>query len=1317
MQEKIINQFGDKPLYIERSLGNVYLADNYTRDPASAFARGSDELLGYTPAICPEIPRQEVDLIQEWIGSEGDATDSSTRLALLYGKAGIGKSIVMHKLLERLQGRGDYLVLGIKSDLVEFANMDDLRGKLYLARPIEDVIREEASKRKRVVLLVDQIDALSLSLSANRTPLRSLLSLIRRLANIPRVRVVISCRPYDLEYDPELQNLKIKNQWELKELSEEQILQTLRSNGHNESIDDRLISFLGNPLHLYLFLKVKPEERLTDPLSTNLLYHQLWSKCINNTSTCPVSKASLLSLLDTLVDTMYQRQELSVHIREFETQYEQELRYLLTNDLLIESRNRQIQFFHQTLFDYVYARRFLEKGKSLLDELKGQHQGLFIRAAVKSILMFLREQKPKEYLCTLDQLLYSQDNNGSSTFRFHLKSLALQTLANFETPLRSELDFISRKIYPNPVYMELVFNSVYTLNWFHDIWEIIDNKGGWQELSKAYRELAITMCRRVLWRDVDSVLDRLSTELNFDDEEDRKHLENVLNVLNIYELNYSGNKLVELYSKLVEGRNPLQYTILLSCIIQRNPTFVCEELKENIRLQLHENKETLLPKISIAHDVEILYQKLIKTHCNIAIEFLIDVLTLLYDATLYHEEGENDICHSTSFWNFQRAIKADFHYNFVEDIMNILIDILLEHIGDEKTNQYILQLSRSRHGGFVFIALYIYTSHPEIFKDNICELVCLREVLANAPSWVEYQAIEALKASFEYLTEVQKKSIVDRILTIHDRSEYRINRDEIEWKRKFGHPFLDIDLHQGIALQSIPLTELRRISWKAYQERQRLERKFHPKRLENCQPSRMSSRWGDPALTQEQGQKMSSKAWINSMRKYSNERESLDWETPTLRGQCRLFREVVSQTPDKFTDLIKQIAHDELIPLAYAQAGLEGLIQAGRVDDAVCVLEHILIAVNHDINSGHRGFCIRTLLFALDSIVEQDHIPEQVVQLLCQTLLDAREPQREEYQKDQDAITIGINQPRGQAGRLLVRCAREDSRYKEDIFSAIEAVADTSSVYTRAAILMEMALLNFLDQDRNVRLFKKLMYDYDPRLMALPVHNYNPLVYFVNYALEELIEFFHHTVECPDCYPQQVIILFLAWSHNSRDERIKEMLDTMCNTSQEARLSLLRFLGSVDQYIDEDILFYILSLMQPQFDSLELGKAFDQMFYHMDKCPQETQQRISDAYINSPLCKHKISGLIRFLAGYAIRDPEQTLGWLGKILSTAPSSETYIWSQIVEVVIQAYNGIKTFNSLDNQSTLEYAMDLIDMIMQHPSNRYMIANFMNKLDNE
>ena len=59
----------------------------------------------------------------------------------------------------------------------------------------------------------------------------------------------------------------------------------------------------------------------------------------------------------------------------------------------------------------------------------------------------------------------------------------------------------------------------------------------------------------------------------------------------------------------------------------------------------------------------------------------------------------------------------------------------------------------------------------------------------------------------------------------------------------------------------------------------------------------------------------------------------------------------------------------------------------------------------------------------------------------------------------------------------------------------------------------------------------------------------------------------------------------------------------------------------------------------------------------------------------------------------------------------------YLWNNIIEVVIQSYNGIKTFNNNSNQKTLEFAMDLIDTIMQSGNNKTLITNFINKLDNE
>jgi Cdc6-like AAA superfamily ATPase len=269
MEERAVNQYG-RNIYIEKDEGNIYVGDNYVEDPSSAFCNGSYELLDYTPTIDPPILREEVGQILEWIERKAPV-ENAARIALLYGKAGIGKSIVMHDLLEKLQTIEDYQVLGLKSDQVEFVDTDDLARKIHLAQPIEQAVKELAQECKRVVLLIDQIDALSLSLSSNRTPLRSLLKLIGKLQNTPHVRVVISCRPYDLEYDPLLDNLRIRNKWELKELTKEQVLKTLRDNHNNERLSDNLLRFLGNPLHLYLFLKVRQITNITNLLQDSLI--------------------------------------------------------------------------------------------------------------------------------------------------------------------------------------------------------------------------------------------------------------------------------------------------------------------------------------------------------------------------------------------------------------------------------------------------------------------------------------------------------------------------------------------------------------------------------------------------------------------------------------------------------------------------------------------------------------------------------------------------------------------------------------------------------------------------------------------------------------------------------------------------------------------------------------------------------------------------------------------------------------------------------------------------------------------------------------
>lgn len=1310
MAERIVNQTGDKSIYIEKHNGDIYVANNYIEEVSSAFEKGSYELYDYAPTIQPAIRRDEVNLIKEWIERDASAGKPDT-LALLYGKPGIGKSVVMHDLLIELQSNADYLVLGLKSDQIEFVDTDELSKNIHLAKPIEEVVKEESLSYKRIVLLIDQIDALSLSLSSNRTPLRSLLKFIGQIKYLSNVRIVISCRPYDLEYDPLLDNLHIRNKWEIKEFSVEKVKEILNQNQHTERLNDRLLQFLGNPLHLYLFLKVNPSEQLTDPLSTDLLYHQLWKKYVLDGSVRKVDKFRLLDLLDAIVDAMYDRQELSVQLREFETNFSAELQYLFTNGFLIKTQNSQIQFFHQTLFDYVYARRFIERKYDILKELRGRHQGLFLRAAVKSILSFLREQNSGNYVQTIEKLLYDKSDDGKETYRYHLKSLALSNMAYYETPLKEELSLISRRVFQDMTYMAVIFESVYSSKWFNSIWSIIDKKGGWKSLSKEYRDKVMLMCDRALWQNTDDVLGRLDSVIDYTNVEDCNYLSNLLQH---YNLNCDSKQLISFYKKLVKTRLPLEHIHLLQNILKTNPDFVCQELKENIRQQLVEKESQGIHRIGINHEVERLYEGMLKRHHDIGINLLIDILFLVYEETKFELNG-SEIYNSTEFWSFRRTTGGHFLSNFVEDVANILIDDFLANIDNQVTRRYISDFSKSKHEGFVFIALYIFTSKPEKFKYELFDLIMNRSVLANAPSWVEYQAIEALKVSYPLWNEEQKIAVINRILAINDLGERILFKDAIENRIQYGHPLLDIDIHKGKALEVIPKDELRNLSWIAYQERQRIDRKFKENRLKNDEPSHMSSHSGWSSLSEEKGLRMNCETWLKSMLVYDNN-PFADWERPSLTGQCHLFRMVVSKQPDKFINLINDILKDDRILLAYPQAGMQGLLDAGRLDEAMSVLDGILKVIKNDLNSTFRSFSLHSLLFALNDIPKMSHVPEPVFKLFCNALVEAEEQKDDNHKEDKDIANVGINQSRGNAGYLLVECAKEGC-YGEEIFKTIESIADSASVYTRAAILLNMASLNFIDTKRNVALFKKLMHDCEPRLMSMPVHNYNPLVYFVNYALDDLIEFFGHVVECQDCYREQVIILWLAWAHNNRDARVKEFLDKVCETSQEARISLLNFLGTLEHKMNEDAIDYILRFLEPKYNTAEIGEAYDGLFLHAEEWAEEYQFRIAEAYVKSPVYKNRCKSFIGFLGGYAIKDPIQTLKWLDKILQDKLPEDYYLTNSIVDVLIQSYNGIKKFNDSSNQETLEHAMDLIDSIMRNPGSKYLISNFVNKLDNE
>lgn len=393
------------------------------------------------------------------------------------------------------------------------------------------------------------------------------------------------------------------------------------------------------------------------------------------------------------------------------------------------------------------------------------------------------------------------------------------------------------------------------------------------------------------------------------------------------------------------------------------------------------------------------------------------------------------------------------------------------------------------------------------------------------------------------------------------------------------------------------------------------------------------------------------------------------------------------------------------------------MLDAKKYVEAARMFDNIVKVINNNANSEYRGFGIHSFLYVIDDFLKGDYMPKNVFDFLCNVVLNVKESKiKAEDVKEKDIYNTAINQARGHAAYMLVECYRF-REYQDEIFETLENIASTASVYTRSAILLNMALLNHLDQQRNVLLFKMLLHDYDERLLAMPIHNYNPLVYFVNYAVDDILDVFVHAIDKPWCYKEQVIILWLAWVHNNYRNDIKVLLDKMCEKGQEARLSLLSFLTRQDVEIDQESFSYILFLMSERFCTAELGHECDIIFRHVKKWTQERQDIMSKTFVESPLSKYTGRGFIDFLAGYAINKPVQALYWLECVIHNMAPNDYSIWNSVTDVLIQSYNGIRSFTDIECQSTLEYAMDLIDSLMMNKDKRFLITNFIHKLDDE
>lgn len=361
-----------------------------------------------------DLPRAEAGLAFRYL--------AAGKRVLVAGAAGSGKSVVALQVMNRACEEG-WPVLALSADSAPAGAATPREWGMALGLPDSPVtVLAGVAAAGGGLLVVDQLDAIGAA-SGRHPERRDLLAtLLRQAASHPGIRVLVACRRFDLDHDRVLRGIAQDAQTatvEVGELDEQVVHDVLAGAGVSvAAIPARVAQLLRVPLHLALYTElVGLPVDLAGVASLTDLYTQY---CEEKRRACRTRRDGLdewQHVVDVLVERMSADQDLSAPAAVLNSLDHQ--REVMCSEGVLTQEGRRVRFFHETLFDHLFAECFVGQGQTLRGLLECDEQELFRRAQVRQILAHERATRPTAYQRDLEWLLTSPDT------RLHLKVLAV----------------------------------------------------------------------------------------------------------------------------------------------------------------------------------------------------------------------------------------------------------------------------------------------------------------------------------------------------------------------------------------------------------------------------------------------------------------------------------------------------------------------------------------------------------------------------------------------------------------------------------------------------------------------------------------------------------------------------------------------------------------------------------------------------------------------------------------------------------------------------------------------------------------------------
>lgn len=735
---------------------------------------------------------------------------------VLTGNKGSGKSVILCELYQQLKDSDDVLFIRC-DDYLHIQNLSELEKILFEDKSLYDIIQENYSSTNKLFVFFDSLDAIS----RNSRVFEIFKQFLKQLWGTDKIKTVCSVRSYDYQYSHSITTTDWGRNFNLNELSDEQLNQVLEYL-KKPQISGELFPILKNPLNLKLLSLILDKSSDSDfrAITSEIdLYNEHWKEYVEKSE----EPSTLKNTLFFVSKEMIKQQQTTITTPD-DCSHSGLILSLSSSLLEKEPDTNVIQFFHHAYLDYVASRYLLENFENLDEFIVKQKYNIFLRPTIVFTFSILQMKNQELFLKNVKRLLLNEE------VKYYWKLSVLHVFSSFKTDDPNKVKTFG-ELFNEDLYLRQHFlrESMKSNNsfWF-EVWKdsFIQT---WANQSQINNRFLLDYLKSVINLEIDhsklfEIL-KIIVDVNYDEWTKKTALEiaSVLNVeksdwylsLSNHSSSYVRWGVVESLLNLIEGGTKDLNKVLSNIFLFKEGSDDKTFLPSGGSLVMQSNKkQDNRQVIWVASE---LFNKLLEKD---PAEFIHSAATIIEDEQKNYLNQEGTVIEDGgSIWYESGLDRLHKENKILSDI-----ETFLRECDKEKLKELVSILTLTRLATLHKIAIDAMLRKSDNFKNEILSELLIPEIykIETLENTVRY-AIEKISS---ILLDEEIQSILNLIMEI----SFPDSRLDEPTTKKY------IELHQAKFLSSIPIEKLTSEQKELLERHSKEELKTRPKRSFEFEP-------------------------------------------------------------------------------------------------------------------------------------------------------------------------------------------------------------------------------------------------------------------------------------------------------------------------------------------------------------------------------------------------------------------------------------------------------------------------------------------------